>query len=226
MSYPLVIRLMLAMALMPDASYCESLARLAGVLADVPFALEWHVPTEKVVTEWRLPVPADLLEDLFWQAAGPLIGDDEPSAVLLAGMTVCAADGMLVNIADTAANRAEFGSTADGGRLGPVPAAAGRRADRPRRPGHARRDPGTGAGRGADPAEAARAAPRPDLFAGRVICFDRNFPGHELITAILDAGGHVIARVRARSPPLGGRPRLAARRISPHLAERPVGEGR
>ena len=62
MSYPLVIRLMLAMALMPDASYCESLARLAGVLADVPFALEWHVPTEKVVTEWRLPVPADLLE--------------------------------------------------------------------------------------------------------------------------------------------------------------------
>jgi len=42
MSYPLVIRLMLAMALMPDASYCEALARLAGLLADVPFALEWH----------------------------------------------------------------------------------------------------------------------------------------------------------------------------------------
>jgi hypothetical protein len=38
---------------------------------------------------------------------------------------------------------------------------------------------------------------RPDLFAGRVTCFDRNFPGHELITAILDAGGHVIARVSA-----------------------------
>ena len=39
---------------------------------------------------------------------------------------------------------------------------------------------------------------RPDLFAGRVTCFDsRNFPGHELIAAILDAGGHVIARVSA-----------------------------
>jgi hypothetical protein len=25
------------------------------------------------------------MESLFWQAAGPLIGDDEPSAVLLAG---------------------------------------------------------------------------------------------------------------------------------------------
>ena len=44
MSYPLVIRLMIAMTLMPDASYCEALARLAGLLADVPFALEWHRP--------------------------------------------------------------------------------------------------------------------------------------------------------------------------------------
>ena len=35
MSYPLVIWLMLAMALMPEASYCESLARLAGLLADI-----------------------------------------------------------------------------------------------------------------------------------------------------------------------------------------------
>ena len=31
--------------------------------------------------------------------------------MLLAGLTVCAADGMLVNIADTPANRAEFGCT-------------------------------------------------------------------------------------------------------------------
>ncbi len=72
MSYPLVIRLMIAMTLMPDGSYCESLARLAGLLADVPFALEWHVPTEKVVTDWRVLVPADVMEPVFWEAAGPL----------------------------------------------------------------------------------------------------------------------------------------------------------
>src|SRR5205814_7069995 len=77
MSYPLVIRLIIAMTLMPDASYCQALARLAGLLADIPFAAEWHVPTEKVVTEWRLLVPADLLEAVFWQAAGPLIDDGE-----------------------------------------------------------------------------------------------------------------------------------------------------
>ena len=45
MSYPLVIRLMIAMTLVPDASYCEALARIAGLLADIPFILEWHVPT-------------------------------------------------------------------------------------------------------------------------------------------------------------------------------------
>jgi hypothetical protein len=70
----------------PDASYCES---LAGLLADVPFARAWHVPTGKVVTDWRVRVPADVMEALFWQAAGPLIADDEPPAVLLAGMMVC-----------------------------------------------------------------------------------------------------------------------------------------
>ena len=88
MSYPLVIRLMIAMTLMPDGSYCEALARLAGLLPDVPFALEWHVPTEKVVTGWRLLIPAAVMEEVFWQAAGPLIADDDPSAVLLAGMTI------------------------------------------------------------------------------------------------------------------------------------------
>ena len=50
MSYPLVIRLMLATGLMPDASYCEALARLSGLLTDIPLAQEWHVPTEKVIT--------------------------------------------------------------------------------------------------------------------------------------------------------------------------------
>jgi hypothetical protein len=76
MSYPLVIRLMIAMTLMPDVSYCEALRTIAGLLADVLLAREWHVPTGKVVTDWRLPVPAGLMEDLFWHAAGPLIGDE------------------------------------------------------------------------------------------------------------------------------------------------------
>src|SRR6266705_90286 len=199
MSYPLVIRLMIAMTLMPDGSYCEALRRLAGLLADIPFTREWHVPTGKVVTDWRLPVPPDLLEDLFWQAAGPLIGDDEPSAVLLAGMMVLAADGMLVSVADTAANRAFFGCTGtaaeEGEGAAPFPqlkivALTGRA-------GRAALGAVTGQARAGEQTLLKRLEKRrPDLFAGRVTCFDRNFPGHDLITAILDAGGHVIARMK------------------------------
>jgi hypothetical protein len=196
MSYPLVIRLMLAMVLMPDASYCEALARVAGLLADVPFALEWHVPTEKVVTQWRLLIPADVMEDLFWQAAGPLIGDDEPSAVTLAGMMVLAADGMLVSLADTPANRAMFGSTGTADDSAPFPQL--RVVALTARAGRAMLGAvlgGSGAGEQTLLKRLARR--RPGLFAGHVTCFDRNFPGHGLITAIMAAGGHVTARVSA-----------------------------
>jgi len=200
MSYPLVIRLMIAMALTPDASYCESLARLAGLLADVPSALEWHVPTEKVITNWRMLVPADLMESLFWQAAGPLVSDDEPSAVLLAGMMVCAADGMLVNVADTPENRKEFGcaGTAEQEGDGAAPFPQVRIVALTARAGRAMLGAILGRARAGEQTLLARLVRRrPDLVAGRVICFDRNFPGHDLITAILDAGGHVVARVKA-----------------------------
>ena len=200
MSYPLVIRLMIAMTLMPDGSYCESLARLAGLLADIPFVLEWHVPTEKVVTGWRVLIPADVMESVFWEAAGPLVSDGEPSAVLLAGMTVCAADGMLVNLADTPENRKAFGCTGtaeqDGEGAAPFPQL--RIVALTARAGRAILGAILGSTRAGEQTLLRRLARRrPELFAGRVICFDRNFPGHELITAILDAGGHVVARVSA-----------------------------
>ncbi len=196
MSYPLVIRLMIAMVLMPDGSYCEALGRLAGLLADIPFTLEWHVPTEKVVTDWRVLVPADVMEDLFWQAAGPLIADDEPSAVLLAGMAVLAADGMLVNLADTPANRAMFGSAGTADDSSPFPQL--RIVALAARAGRAMPGAILGSSRAGEQTLLKRLARRrPELFAGRVTCFDRNFPGYDLITAILDAGGHVVARVSA-----------------------------
>ena len=204
MSYPLVIRLMIAVTLMPDASYREALRRVAGLLADIPFTREWHVPTGKVVTDWRLPVPPDVTESIFWQAAGPLIGDGEPSAVLLAGMMVLAADGMLVNLADTPANRAFFGSTGTADDSSPFPqlriVAVTARAGRAMLgaiPGRA--------GTGEQTLLKRLVRRRPGLFAGRVTCFDRNFPGYDLITAILAAGGHVIARVKEGIPlPSGG----------------------
>ena len=194
MSYPLVIRLMIAMGLMPDARYGEALARLAGLLADVPFTLEWHVPAGKVITGWRLLIPAAVLEDIFWHAAGPLVSDDEASAVMLAGMMVCAADGMLVNLADTPENRTAFGSTGTADDSAPFPQL--RIVALTARAGRAMLGAILGScGHGEQTLLGRLAKRRPDLFAGRVTCFDRNFPGHELITAILDARGHVVARV-------------------------------
>src|SRR5260370_3373624 len=53
MSYPLVIRLMIAMALMPDVSYCEALSRLAGLLPDIPVPRGWHRPAAEAGTGGR-----------------------------------------------------------------------------------------------------------------------------------------------------------------------------
>ena len=105
---------------------------------------------------------------------------------------------MLVSLADTPANRA-FGCTGtaaeDGEGAAPFPqlrvvAISGRA-------GRAMLGAILGRARAGEQTLLKRlACRRPDLFAGRVTCFDRNFPGHDLITAILHAGGHVIARVK------------------------------
>ena len=200
MSFPLVIRLMVAMTLMPDASYCEALRRLAGLLVQVPFAREWHVPTPKVITCWRVPVPPSVLEELFWQAAGPLVADDAPSAVMLAGMPACGTDGSLVNVADTEANRKAFGCSGTSSQhgTGSAPFPQIQAVVVTARAGRAALGAICGRARAGEQALLARLIRRrPQVFAGRVTCFDRNFPGHKIITSILDAGGHVIARIKA-----------------------------
>ena len=159
------------------------------------------------------------MESVFWEAAGPLIGDDEPSAVLLAGMTVCAADGMLVNLADTPANRAMFGCTGtaeqDGEAAAPFPqlriVALTARACR------AMLGAILGSSHAGEQTLLKRLVRRrPELFAGRVgVCFDRNFPGHELIQA--------IAGTRAGTSSPGSAPAICCCRWSPAAAGCPTG---
>jgi hypothetical protein len=195
MSYPLVIRLVIAMTLLPGASYAEAMRVLAGLLADIPFTLDWHVPTGKTVTGWRLLVPAEVMEEIFWHAAGPLIDDGDPPAVMLAGMPVGAADGMLVNVAESPENRAYFGTT--GTADGTSPFAQLRIVALTARAGRAILAAAMGkASDGEQTLLKQLAEQRPEVFRHRVTCFDRNFPGYDLITAVLLAGGHVIARVK------------------------------
>ena len=54
------------------------------------------------------------MEEIFWHAAGPLIGDRAVGGEL-AGMPVGAADGMLVSVAESPENRAYFGTTGPAG---------------------------------------------------------------------------------------------------------------
>ena len=195
MSYPLAVRLVIAVTLLPGSSQAEAMRTLAGLLADIAFTLDWHVPAGKTIGEWRLLIPAVIMEEIFWHAAGPLIGDDEPSAVMLAGMPVDAADGMLVNLADTKENRAYFGTTGTADGSSPFPQL--RIVAVTARAGHAIL--GAVMGKSCDGEQTLLkilAAEQPGIFAGRVTCFDRNFPGHDLILAILLARGHVIARMK------------------------------
>ena len=203
MSLALTIRLMVAMTLMPDASYTETIRRLAGHLAGVPFDRDWHVPAPGVVTGWRGKVPPAVMEELFWQVAGPLAGDgdgDGGPVLVLGGMPVCGIDGMLVNLADTPANRAMFGCTGTRHQKGPgsAPFPQLLAVVITARAGRAKLGAITGKARAGEQTLLARLIRRrPDLFAGRVTVFDRNFPGHKIITAIMDAGGHVVARAKS-----------------------------
>ena len=195
LSYPMVIRLVIAMTLLPGSSCAEAMRTVAGLLADVPFTLDWHVPAGKSIGEWRLLIPPEIVQEVFWHAAGALIGDDEPSAVMVAGMPADAADGMLVNLADTKENRDYFGTTGTGDGSSPFPQL--RIVALTARAGRAIR--GAVLGKASDGEQTllkTLAAEQPGLFAGRVTLFDRNFPGHDLILAILLAGGHVIARAK------------------------------
>ena len=195
LSYPMVIRLVIAMTLLPGSSCAEAMRTVAGLLGDVPFTLGWHVPAGKSIGEWRLLIPPEIVQEVFWHAAGALIGDDEPSAVMVAGMPADAADGMLVNLADTKENRDYFGTTGTGDGSSPFPQL--RIIALTARAGRAIR--GAVLGKASDGEQTllkTLAAEQPGLFAGRVTLFDRNFPGHDLILAILLAGGHVIARAK------------------------------
>jgi hypothetical protein len=102
---------------------------------------------------------------------------------------------MLVNVADTPQNREYFGTTGTGDGSSPFPQA--RIVALTARAGRAIRGAVLGTARDGEQTLLKRLADeQPGLFAGRVTLFDRNFPGHDVILAVLLAKGHVIARAR------------------------------
>jgi hypothetical protein len=124
MSLELVARLVLAMTLMPQASYVEALAQLVGLLPRLPWVRAWRVPSSTVITAWRRLLGVDAMKVIFDRVAGHIVAATDPGA-LWHGLRVCALDGCQIRLPDTKENRAAFGSagTSDDGADSPFPLA-------------------------------------------------------------------------------------------------------
>lgn len=124
MSLELVARLVLAMTLMPQASYVEALAQLVGLLPRLPWARAWQVPSSTVITTWRRLLGVDAMKAIFNRVAGHIVAATDPGA-LWHGLRVGALDGCQIRLPDTHKNRAAFGSsgTTDDGADSPFPLA-------------------------------------------------------------------------------------------------------
>jgi transposase IS4-like protein/DDE family transposase len=222
-SLPFIMRVVVAMTLLPDADYPEVVRVLTGLLPRLPWARRWQVPTHKTITVWRRRLGTWPLEQLFWRVAGPLAEDGAPGSVMVAGRPLCSMDGFEVDVPATPGNLAVFSCTGvskDTGRAGQ--GGKGQRAKGREAKGQAGKAGAEGSfphlrcllvtaragravlGAAADATDTGEQSlvarlvrDHPELFAGRVFLMDRNFLGYHLITAILDAGGHLIMRVKS-----------------------------
>ena len=190
-----VVRCVLAAALMPE-DWIEVQLRLAGLLAGAPLARPWHPVGAGDLARYRRDMPVALFRDLFWRLAGP-IDDGSGPGLRWRGLLVCATDGFLTRVPDTKANRAHFGSAGTSDDSAPFPQAqaqivcvAGNRAAL-----------GAAWGPASDGEQTLiwrLAGEHPEVFApGRVIIFDRLWPGAELVAAIARLSAHVICRLKS-----------------------------
>jgi hypothetical protein len=198
MSLPLVARLVMAMTLIPSASYVEAFAQLVGVLPRLPWVHAWQIPESTVVTVWRRRLGVAPMKALFARVAGHLVDATEPGA-LWNGLRVCTLDGCQVKVPDSLVNRAAFGSsgTADDSAAFPmvriVLAVA--------RAGRALLAATVDASRvGEQPLTARLVQQHPELFTPNdVYVLDRNFYSVDLVEQIhrRGLGAHLLIRMKA-----------------------------
>jgi Insertion element 4 transposase N-terminal/Transposase DDE domain len=194
MSLELTLRLVVAMTLMPDASYVEAMARLAGHLPAVPWARPWHVPSSTVVTDWRRRLGEGPAETLFWRVAGSI---DAGEGASWRGLELCAIDGFGARVPQSPANRKAFSSSGTSDDSAPFPQI--RAVVATARAGRATLGAAIGpSGDGEQTLTKRMVAERPEVFGeGRVFLVDGNCLGRELIAAIRGAGAHLVMRVKA-----------------------------
>ncbi len=203
LSRAFMIRVVVLMTLMPDADAREVIIALAGDLAGVPWARAWRPASPRASGDWRQALGPEPLEDLqavVLRASWREHEDRDWRAVIIGRLKVSSADGTLIRVPDTPANRAAYGSAGTGDDSAPFP--------------QLRALPLTDASTRAllgmphGPAGTDKAAAEqklldtameryPHLFThDRIWLFDRNFPGAARI-ARLTARTHVLIRLKS-----------------------------
>ena len=203
----LAIRFTLLMTLTPDAGYTEVMELLLGDLVLVPWQRPCRAPTAAAACTWREALGAAPLERLQDLALAGVDGEHRSHdyrAVMAGDLEAGSIDGSLIRVPDSPANRAAFGSAGTADDSSPFPqlrelriSVASTRATFGVVTGPA------GAGGGRDKGEAEQVLLDKALkdyrylfTPGRLWVMDRNFPGVPRIKAMLEAGTHVLIRVR------------------------------
>ncbi len=120
----LMLRAIVLMTLMPDADAREAIVALAGDLAMVPRARDWQSASPQSFGQWRQgigPGPLEELQDIVLGASREEHEDRDWRAVIIGGLKAASADGTLIRMPDTPANRAAFGSTGTADDSAPFP---------------------------------------------------------------------------------------------------------
>ena len=113
-----VVYLVMALALFSDEDYEEVAARLTGALRSWgSWDERWEPPTKGAVTQARQRLGPEPVKELFAQVAEPVAGMETEGA-FLGPWRLMSVDGTELDVPDTPANRAAFGS---GSREAPFP---------------------------------------------------------------------------------------------------------
>jgi hypothetical protein len=198
-----VIRAIVLMTLMPEAGAREVVLALAGDLALVPWARDWRPASPRALGDWRQaigPEPLGELQAIVLRASHGEHEERDWRAVIIGRLKAASADGTLIRMPDTPANRAAFGSTGTGDDSAPFPqlrALALNDASTRSLPGMTH-GPSGGDKAAAEQKLLDKATDDwPHVFtADRIWIFDRNFPGAARIARLM-ARTHVLIRLKS-----------------------------
>jgi len=198
-----VLRAVILMTLMPDADAREVLLALAGDLALVPWARDWRPASPRAFGDWRQaagPEPLEELQRVVLGAAREEHDEHDWRAVMIGRLKAASADGTLIRMPDTPANRAAFGSTGTGDDSAPFPQLRALMLNdaSTRSLLGMRHGPSGGDKAAAEQKLLDRAMDEyPRLFTmDRIWILDRNFPGAARIARLI-ARTHVLIRLKS-----------------------------